>query len=211
MLEFAKVKKSYGTRLVLSIPSAQLSPGIYWLQGVNGSGKTTLLRMIAGLLSFKGDIYLNGHSLRKDPIAYRRAVSWADAEPRYPGFLTGADILSFYLSIRKTPSSQAEGLMEMFSMQSYIATPIGSWSDGMVKKLSLILAFLGDPSLLVLDEPFVSLDTASVALLYQVIRDHRRKGCSLLLTSHQDVDEDVLPLDMTLLIREQTLQAKTLA
>lgn len=208
MLEFLQVKKTYGSRLILSIPSGRLEPGIYWLQGVNGSGKTTLLRMIAGLLPFKGDILLDSHSLRNDPIAYRRAVSWADAEPRYPGFLTGADILSFYLSIRKTPSSQAEQLMEMFSMQSYIATPISSWSDGMIKKLSLVLAFLGDPALLVLDEPLVTLDSISVALLYQMIRDHRRRGCSFLLTSHQDIDKTALPLDKTLLIRDQSIHEK---
>jgi len=83
MLEFIQLEKTYDSRPVLSIPSCRLDRGAYWLQGPNGSGKTTLLRIIAGIISFKGDIRLEGHSLRRDPIAYRRAVSWADAEPRY--------------------------------------------------------------------------------------------------------------------------------
>jgi len=206
MLEFVQVQKSYGAHLVLSIPTGRLEPGIHWLQGPNGAGKTTLLRMIAGLLPFKGDILLDGHSLQRAPVAYRRVVSWADAEPQYPGFLSGEDLVAFYLSIRKASSTEAERLLSLFSMQSYIHTRIGTWSDGMIKKLSLVLAFLGRPSLIILDEPLVTLDTASVPLLYQVIRDHRSKGCSLLLTAHQDVDTNYLTPGSKLTIRHQSLE-----
>jgi len=206
MLEFSQLEKSYGSRRIFSIPSWRLDVGAYWLQGPNGSGKTTLLRIIAGIISFKGDIRLGGHSLRHDPIAYRRAVSWADAEPRYPAFLTGNDLLSFYLSVKKAPFSQAEQLISAFSMAAYISTRIGSWSDGMIKKLSLVLAFLGAPSLIVLDEPLVTLDTATVQLLYEMIRDHRGQGRSLLFTSHQDIAMLSLPIDRKIFIRDQTLE-----
>ena len=206
MLQFAEVKKFYGGRLVLSIPSAELGPGIYWLQGGNGCGKTTLLRMVAGLLSFKGEICLDGHSLFRDPIAYRRVVSWADAEPQYPAWLTGEDLLSFYMSIRKASPAQVEELLGIFSMESYISTRIGAWSDGMIKKLSLVLAFTGSPSLVVLDEFLVTLDLSSVSLLYQLIRDRHRQGCSFLLTSHQEVDGENLVVDKKLLIRDQTIE-----
>jgi len=211
MLEFTRLEKSYGSRSILSIPSCRLDQGAYWLQGPNGSGKTTLLRIIAGIISFKGDIHLDGHSLRHDPIAYRRAISWADAEPRYPAFLTGNDLLSFYLSVRKAPFSQAEQLVSAFSMAAYIPTRIGSWSDGMIKKLSIVLAFLGSPSLIVLDEPLVTLDTASVQLLYDMIRDHRGQGRSFLFTSHQDIAMSSLPIDKILLIRDQTIETLAIA
>jgi len=206
MLEFQQVQKSYGLRVILSIPDSRLPPGTWWLQGPNGSGKTTLLRMIAGLLPFKGDIRLDGHSLHRAPVSYRRSVSWADAEPQYPAFLTGEDLLSFYCAVRKTPISQAQQLLSVFSMQSYIATRIGAWSDGMIKKLSLVLAFIGRPSLIVLDEPLVTLDLTSVSLLYGMICDRRAHGCSFLLTSHQEVDQNHLPVDLKLLIRDQTLE-----
>jgi ABC-2 type transport system ATP-binding protein len=206
MLEFQQVQKSYGSRLILSIPDGRLSPGVWWLQGPNGSGKTTLLRMIAGLIPFKGDIHLDGHSIHRDPISYRRSVSWADAEPQYPAFLTGEELISFYCSVRKTPTSEARPLLSVFSMQSYIATRIGAWSDGMIKKLSLVLAFIGQPSLIVLDEPLVTLDLPGVSLLYQIICDRRARGCSFLFTSHQEVDQNHLPIDLKLLIRDQTLE-----
>jgi len=206
MLEFHQVQKSYGLRPILSIPDGRLCPGTWWLQGPNGSGKTTLLRMIAGLLPFKGDIRLDGHSLRRDPIFYRRSVSWADAEPQYPAFLTGEDLVSFYCSVRKTLTSQVQPLVSAFSMQSYVATRIGSWSDGMIKKLSLVLAFIGRPSLIILDEPLVTLDLTSVLQLYHLICDRRAQGCSFLVTSHQEIHQDHLPVDLRLLIRDQTLE-----
>jgi len=211
MLEFIQFEKAYGSRPILSIPSCRLDQGSYWLQGPNGSGKTTLLRIIAGIISFKGDIRLEGYSLRRDPIAYRRAVSWADAEPRYPAFLTGNDLLSFYLSIRKAPFSQAEQLISAFSMAAYIPTRIGSWSDGMIKKLSLVLAFLGAPSLIVLDEPLVTLDTVSVQLLYEMIRYHRGQGRSFLFTSHQDIELSSLPIERRIFIRDQTIETLAVA
>ncbi len=81
MLELCQVQKSYGGEKILDIPDLQLSEGVYWLRGVNGSGKTTLLRLLAGLLPFKGDVRVRNHSLRATPVAYRRMISWADAEP----------------------------------------------------------------------------------------------------------------------------------
>ena len=205
MLTFSDVSKSYGSRQILSIPGGGLDPGIFWLQGDNGTGKTTLLRMIAGLIPFKGDMLLDGHSLRHDPVQYRRTVSWADAEPRYPGFLTGEELLSFYLSVHKAGIQLSEQLLNAFSMTSYIGTRIGSWSDGMTKKLSLVLALTGHPSLIVLDELLVTLDTASVDTLYRLIQHRHADGCSFLFTSHQPVDTQKLPLTQRLLIRDRQL------
>ena len=209
MLNFVDVEKSYGSRQILSIPGGGLDPGIYWLQGANGAGKTTLLRMISGLIPFKGDLVLDGHSLTKSPVHYRRAVSWADAEPRYPGFLTGEDLLAFYLSVRKSSRQASEQLLSAFAMTSYIDTRIGSWSDGMTKKLSLVLALMGHPTLIVLDELLVTLDAGSVNILYQLIQDRLVTGCSFLFTSHQDVDTQRLPLTKKLLIRDQMLEMPT--
>jgi ABC-2 type transport system ATP-binding protein len=81
MLTFFEVEKSYGSKKVLEIPALALGVGIYWLQGPNGTGKTTLLRMLAGIVPFRGEIRLQGLSLRSHPVQYRRSVGWADAEP----------------------------------------------------------------------------------------------------------------------------------
>ena len=206
MLEFISIQKFYGRRQVLDIPSLQLEKGIFWLQGANGSGKTTLLRMTGGLLPFKGDIRLDGVSLRKDPVSYRRAVSWSDAEPLYPAFLSGEDLLSFYLDIRGVSRDKAEYLVNLFQVRSYLASPIGTYSSGMVKKLSLLLAFVGDPSLIILDEPLVTLDHEAIPVVYRLVKETwHQKGTCFLISSHQELQASDLPITQKLTVAGQTL------
>ena len=188
MLEFSHVQKNYGALRVLDIPHFQLETGLYWLQGPNGAGKTTLLRIIAGILRFKGDIWLQGHSLRKDPVGYRRLVSWGDAEPLYPGFLSGVDLVSFYRQILQPEAAQVESLKERLGVGSWLGTRSAAWSSGMTKKISLLLALLGRPALIVLDEPFITLDEPGSNELSILINEyHRQHGTSFLLSSHQDM------------------------
>jgi ABC-2 type transport system ATP-binding protein len=206
MLTFTSTTKSYGNREILSIPSLQLDAGIYWLQGSNGSGKTTLLRMIAGLLPFKGDIHLNNFSQRKEPLAYRRSVSWADAEPLYPDFLKGQDLLAFYKEVRKASTEQVNSLTDLFQVRSYLTAPIGAYSSGMVKRLSLVLAFIGRPSLITLDEPLVTLDKDCIPLLYQLITtSYQNDKTSFLISSHQDLATGSLPEEKILAVHNANL------
>jgi ABC-2 type transport system ATP-binding protein len=206
MLTFSAIEKYYGRNLVLEIPSLQLDRGIYWLQGANGSGKTTFLRMIAGLLPFNGDIQLNGYSLRRNPVLYRRCVSWSDAEPVYPGFVTGNDLIAFYQKIRKTSAADVNRLISFFNIQHWLSTPVGTYSSGMVKKLSLVLSFIGFPPLIALDEPLTTLDAATVPLVIQLINDaHAQHDCSFLLSSHQPVEDTSLVIDKKLLVTGQTI------
>lgn len=87
MLRFINFKKSYGNYAALEIGDLGVSNGIYWIRGVNGSGKTTLLKSIAGILSFEGDIQLNGKmTIKKNPVVYRRLVNFAEAEPCFLNF-----------------------------------------------------------------------------------------------------------------------------
>jgi ABC-2 type transport system ATP-binding protein len=150
MLQLDHVKKSFSGRIVLEIPSFQFHSGIYWLKGPNGSGKTTLLRMVAGLLPFEGNIIFNDVSLQRQPLAYRRMVSWAEAEPLYPLFLTGNELVALYRSIRKADPRDVDHLTGVLGVDNYIDSPVGTWSAGMTKKVSLLLAFIGSPSLVVL-------------------------------------------------------------
>jgi ABC-2 type transport system ATP-binding protein len=206
MLEFLQVQKSYGDRPVLSIPSLRLPEGIYWLRGSNGSGKTTFLRMIAGLLPFRGDIVLKNTSLRRNPVEYRRSVSWADAEPLYPDFLKGQDLVAFYREVRKASTQQVDELTDLFQIRSYLPAPIGTYSSGMVKRLSLVLAFIGLPALITLDEPLVTLDQDSIPMLYHYITAcYRENNTSFLISSHQDIATGALPEEKVLSAAGQTI------
>lgn len=97
MLKLIDAKKSYNSQLILQVPILNLENGIYWVKGANGSGKSTFLKMVAALLPFEGDIVCNGISLKSDPLVYRQDVSWAQAEPLYPAFMSGMDLIFFCL------------------------------------------------------------------------------------------------------------------
>jgi ABC-2 type transport system ATP-binding protein len=206
MLQLTNVRKSFNRRPVLDIPFLQLANGIYWLKGANGSGKTTLLKMVAGLLPFEGDILFRSVSLRDQPLTYRQMISWAEAEPLFPAFMTGTELISLYRDIRKVDQKDVDRLLDIFSMTSYVDSTIGTYSAGMTKKLSLVLAFLGDPPLIVLDEPLITLDAESLTSVNAYIGEKcKNPGTLFLLSSHQDADMRLLPSGKELLVRNQAI------
>jgi ABC-2 type transport system ATP-binding protein len=182
MLQLTNIQKFYDNRLILGIPALTLENGFYWVKGANGSGKTTFLKMVAGLIPFKGDISFKGVSLRKEPLAYRQYTGWAEAEPVYPPFMTGMELISLYKRIRKDDSNL---LPDIFNMKDYVNTPVGTYSAGMLKKLSLVLAFLGNPSLIILDEPTITLDPdAFVAMCTFISEQYKNSETVFLISSH---------------------------
>ena len=207
MLRFLQFEKRYGNFPALNISELTILPGIYWIKGINGSGKSTLLKSIAGILSFKGDIILNNSiSINKQPVAYRKLVNFAEAEPLFPEFLSGKEMISLFADAKGAPAGQEEELIESMLMNNYIDRPVGSYSSGMMKKLSLLLAFLGQPDIILLDEPLITIDTASLKVLYNWMAErHKEQGTSFLLTSHQPLDPAELPAATELLVENQTL------
>ncbi|MFD1255566.1 ATP-binding cassette domain-containing protein [Mucilaginibacter terrae] len=209
MLRFANFQKSYGNYPALSIPDFAIDAGIYWIKGVNGSGKSTLLKSIAGILAFNGDILLNDISIKKQPVEYRKLVNFAEAEPLFPEFLTGRELIDLFASAKNATAGQEQPYLESMGMGGYIHKPVGTYSSGMLKKLSLLLAFLGKPKFILLDEPLITIDTAALTVLYQWIASHHQQyGTSFLLSSHQILDSIALPAQV-LQIENQSLSVFT--
>jgi ABC-2 type transport system ATP-binding protein len=187
MLELKNIRKLYTTNLVLEIPALKLENDIYWIKGENGSGKTTLLKMMAGLLPFEGDILFKNISLKNKPLAYRKQISWAEAEPLYPSFLTGNNLISLYKDIRGAAQKEIDVLVDALNMTESIHEPTGTYSAGMNKKLSLILAFTGNPELIILDEPLITLDPFAFSQVCSIILEKRKNdGTFFLMSSHQN-------------------------
>jgi len=208
MIQLQNFKKSYGQYTALQIPELHLETGIYWIKGVNGSGKSTFLKSMAGMLSFEGDILIKKEtSLKKNPVKYRKMVNFSEAEPLFPTFITGLEMIDLFVSAKDAPKTQKESLIESLKMEHYIQTPVSSYSSGMLKKLSILLAFIGKPSVVLLDEPLITIDTDSLKVLYGLIaKEHNDRGTTFLITSHQPLDPAYLPHTKGLLVEAQTLK-----
>lgn len=208
MLQLTNFSKTYHGRAVLRIDSFAFSPGTYWIQGANGSGKSTLLKAIAGITPFDGDILLAGQlSVKKQAVAYRRLVNFAEAEPLFPDFLTGRELIQLFRAAKNGPPHQEDFYLEGLQMTSYVHEPVSTYSSGMLKKLSLVLAFLGQPTCIVLDEPLTTLDAAAMLVLCSwMVSQQAQQGTSFLLSSHQAFAAETLPFMQKLLIENATLR-----
>lgn len=206
MLELKNVHKSFGSNTVFTIPELCLPAGIYWLRGANGSGKSTLLNILAGLLPFKGEIYLNKTiSVKSHRAEYRRYINHAPADPAFPSFISGDQLVEFARVIKKGSSEQAGTIKQALGIGDYLAQPTGSYSSGMLKKLSLLMAFTGRPAWILLDEPFTTLDQASQLALTGLIRSQHRLGISFIITSHHDIEPENLQFAATFFLKDHQL------
>jgi len=206
MLQLTNIQKSFGSHHVFAIDGLRLENGIYWLKGANGSGKSTLMNLVAGLLPFKGEIILNEKiSIHKQPADYRLLVNHSAAEPVYPSFLTGNELVEFIRSIKKGTTQQKEEVKEILSIDSYLQNPTGSYSSGMLKKLSLLSAFTGKPAWILLDEPFTTLDHASQSALCKLIRQKHGQGISFIITSNHDIEKSDIHFTKVFTLKDKKL------
>ena len=207
MLELTQFRKAYQQQVVLQVQTFTLAAGVYWLRGRNGAGKSTLLKALAGMTSFEGDItLLSNINLKQQPVAYRRLVNFAEAEPVFPAFLTGMELINLFKAAKGAPPHQEALYVESLQMGAYIQEPVRSYSSGMLKKLSLVLAFLGQPACILLDEPLTTLDAESLPVLYSWIsRHYQQHGTLFLLSSHQEFAGGLLPPVQELCVAQQTV------
>jgi ABC-2 type transport system ATP-binding protein len=195
LLSLTNINKRYGSHEVLNFSEWNVNKGIYWLKGGNGTGKSTLFRIISGQIPFIGEVQLNGVDLRKEPVKFRSKISFAEAEPQYPLFIKGKELIDFYTDTRKADRRQAKELADHFEMTPFLNNVVGSYSSGMLKKLSLICALVGDPDLFILDEPLITIDMLSAHKLNKLITEKASQGKSFLISSHQEVSNDQLKVD----------------
>jgi ABC-2 type transport system ATP-binding protein len=190
MLRFKDFSKRYSDQLIITIPDLELDAGIYWIRGENGSGKSTLFKSIAGLIPFQGTITFSDNTdLGKHPLEFRRRVSFSEAEPLFPGFLTSKDLIQFVGSARGASASQRRDIISKLGIDSFYDKRCETYSSGMLKKLSIALAFLGNPKVTILDEPLITLDDQTRDILLGMISETDKAGDVItLLSSHQSLD-----------------------
>jgi ABC-2 type transport system ATP-binding protein len=207
MLQLNNIQKWYGSHHIFSIDELSLPAGIYWLKGANGAGKSTFLKLLAGLIPFKGEVFIEETiSIRKNPVQYRLLLNHAEAEPVYPSFLTGNELIDFVSNIKKGTKEQANEIKDVLGIDNYLQNPTGSYSSGMLKKLSLLLAFLGNPKWILLDEPLTTLDQSSQKALCELIMMQRKKNnISFIITSHHDIENNDIHFDQSFILKDKEL------
>lgn len=204
-LAIRDLHQRYGDLEILSVQSWQVNSGIYWIQGENGAGKSTLFRTLSGMLPYQGNIVLDGkYDLKIDPVEYRLRLNLGEAEPLYPSFLTPADLVAFVAEAKRSPAGQADMLIDAFGI-NYLKNPFGSCSSGMVKKVSLAISFLGNPSVIILDEPLITIDQDARAALFELIKSYHQSGVTFLLSSHQTFQQEGLAVSQNFALRNKTL------
>lgn len=197
VLRLKNVIKAYEDHVVLNIPDLQLDYGTYWLLGGNGTGKTTSMKVMAALIPSEGEIIVENVQAKQQPVHFRRLVNYAEAEPVYPGFLTGKDLVSLYLKTKGKGYKDLEQIIQLLGIHEFIHRPVSGYSSGMLKKLSLVLAFTGTPRLILLDEPLITLDVQTVPLINNLVEEfHTKYGVTFIISSHQPVSGSSIRLQV---------------
>ena len=187
VLEIRHYGKMYGNGKNVNIT---VQPGeIYGFIGHNGAGKTTTIRAVVGVLDFvEGEILINGHSIKKEPIVCKAQTAYIPDNPDIYDFLTGMQYLDYMGAVfqvdTQTKKQRIQKYAELLGMTEDLGELIGNYSHGMKQKIVLIGAFLHEPKLLVLDEPFVGLDPEASFHLKEMMRELCAKGSAIFFSTH---------------------------
>jgi ABC-type multidrug transport system ATPase subunit len=155
------------------------------LWGANGAGKTTVIRALLGLLPYDGAIHVGGHDVARQGRCARRLVGYVPQQLALYDDMSAIGYLRYLAGLRRVPAAEASGLLARVGLAEHAGKAVGALSGGMKQRLALAAALLGDPPVLVLDEPTANLDASARADFLGLLAELRAAGKTLLLTSHR--------------------------
>ena len=190
MLEINGLSKSYGSHKAVDNLSMRIANGeIHGFIGHNGAGKTTTLRSIAGIMQFEeGTITIDGHSIKEEPLACKKIMAYIPDNPDLYEFMSGIQYLNFIADIFgvdvSTRDERIHRYTELFEITNVLDDAISSYSHGMKQKLAIVSAWIHEPKLILMDEPFVGLDPKASHILKQMMREFCDQGNAILFSTH---------------------------
>ena len=190
MVEIKGLCKSYDNKRVVDNLDLTINDGeIYGFIGHNGAGKTTTIKCLIGILSFeKGEILIDGLSIRDKPIECKRKIAYIPDNPDFYNYMSGIDYLNFIGDVFNVANEERAKRIDkyagIFELTDSLANPISSYSHGMRQKLAIIAAWLHEPDLIVMDEPFVGLDPKASHDLKLMMREFCDNGGSIFFSTH---------------------------
>ena len=190
MLKIENLTKTYGEKKAVDNLSLHIRRGeIYGFIGHNGAGKTTTLKSVVGILDFdKGEILIDGVSVKRNPVECKKKLAYIPDNPDLYEFMSGIKYLNFVADIFGVSASERQERIkkyaEVFGLTKDLAQPISAYSHGMKQKLAVISAWLHAPKLIVMDEPFVGLDPKAAFILKEMMREHCDHGGAIFFSTH---------------------------
>ena len=190
MLDIQHLTKTYGAKKAVDDLTLHIAPGeIYGFIGHNGAGKTTTLKSVVGILQFdQGEITIGGKSIKTDPLACKRLLAYIPDNPDLYDFMSGIQYLNFIADIFGIPAAERwariEPLADAFELTGDLGQPVSAYSHGMKQKLAIIAAWIHDPKLILMDEPFVGLDPKAAHRLKGMMRAVCDGGGAIFFSTH---------------------------
>ena len=190
MLNIQHLSKAYGEKKAVDDLSLHIAPGeIYGFIGHNGAGKTTTLKAVAGILNYdEGTILVDGVDNRKNPLDCKRRIAYMPDNPDIYDFMTGIKYLNFVADIFGVGSAERQERIrkyaDLFELTGDLGQAVATYSHGMKQKLAIISAFIHEPKLILMDEPFVGLDPKAAHILKGMMRELCDKGGAIFFSTH---------------------------
>ena len=191
VLEIKNYSKTYnGTKKAADDISITVESGdIYGFIGHNGAGKSTTIRAVVGVLDFTdGDILIDGHSVKKEPLECKRITAYIPDNPDLYENLTGIQYLNFIADIfgvdTATRKNRIKEYADKLEITDALGDSISSYSHGMKQKVAIIAALIHEPKLMVMDEPFVGLDPKAAFMLKEIMHEMCAKGSAVFFSTH---------------------------
>lgn len=190
MLRIEHLTKKYGDKTAVKDITIHINSGeIYGFIGHNGAGKTTTLKSVVGILDFEqGEILIDGESIKEKPLECKRKIAYIPDNPDLYEFMTGIKYLNFIADIFGVSESDRQERIrkyaDVFELTSDLAQPIASYSHGMKQKLAIISAWIHEPKLIIMDEPFVGLDPKATHILKNMMHELCDKGGAIFFSTH---------------------------
>ena len=184
MIRIENLHKKFGRNQVLSNLDLQIKGGgIFAVLGPNGSGKTTLIKSILGMVvPNKGSIYVLDKPIKKN-WKYRQEIDYLPQIANFPGNLKVKELIRMIKDLRQKKSKEEE-LIKLFGLEPFLNKRLGTLSGGTKQKVNIILTFMFDSPLIILDEPTTGLDPASLIKLKDLILEEKNRGKTILITTH---------------------------
>ncbi len=185
MIEIKELYKKFGKNEVLKGLDLTINEGgIFAVLGPNGSGKTTLIKSILGMvIPQSGTINLNGKTIKKD-WSYRKDIDYLPQIANFPNNLSVKELIKMIKDLRANNTDKDLELIELFKLGPFLDKKLGNLSGGTKQKVNLVLTFMFDSPLVILDEPTTGLDPISLIRLKDLINKEKAKGKTILITSH---------------------------